>query len=62
MCRVRLPRSISPAEKRELMNAFFAAALVMLAIFLGFVGVLAAVQPSVEGVSYLRVISDPSKT
>ena len=26
----------------------------MLAIFLGFVGVLAAVQPSVEGISYLR--------
>ena len=36
------------------MNAVFAAGLVILAIFLGFVGVLAAVQPSVERVSYLH--------
>ncbi|HKN28104.1 MAG TPA: hypothetical protein VJY34_09560 [Roseiarcus sp.] len=36
------------------MNAIFAAGLVILAIFLGFVGVLAAVQPEVERVSYLR--------
>ena len=42
------------AEERELVNAIFAAALVILAIFLGFVGVLAAVQPTVERVSYLR--------
>jgi len=45
---------MSPAEKRELMNSIFQAGLVILAIFLGFVGVLAAVQPSVERLSYLR--------
>jgi uncharacterized membrane protein len=54
MCRIRLTRGVPPAEKRELINAIFAAGLVILAIFLGFVGVLAAVQPSVERVSYLR--------
>jgi hypothetical protein len=45
---------MSRSEERELVNAIFAAALVVLAIFLGFVGVLAAVQPEVERVSYLR--------
>ena len=47
-------RSITPGEERELVNAVFAAALVMLAIFLGFVGVLAAIKPDVERISYLR--------
>ena len=45
---------MSRSEERELINAVFAAALVILAIFLAFVGVLAAVQPEVERVSYLR--------
>jgi hypothetical protein len=45
---------MSQSEERELVNGVFAAALVILAIFLGFVGVLAAVQPEVERVSYLR--------
>jgi hypothetical protein len=36
------------------MNTIFAGGLVILAIFLAFVGVLAAVQPNVERVSYLR--------
>jgi hypothetical protein len=45
---------MKPGEERELVNAVFAAGLVILAIFLGFVGVLAAVQPTVEKVSFLR--------
>jgi hypothetical protein len=60
MWKVRLTRSVSPAEKRELMNAIFAAGLVILAIFLGFVGVLATVQPEVDRVSYLRARFDIS--
>jgi uncharacterized membrane protein len=36
------------------MNAIFAAGLVLLALFLAFVGVLATVQPAVERVSYLK--------
>jgi hypothetical protein len=54
MIKIRLTRSMPRAEKRELINAIFAAGLVILAIFLGFMGVLAAVQPEVERVSYLR--------
>ena len=45
---------ITGAEEREVVNAIFAAALVILAIFLGFVGVLAAVEPQVEGISFLH--------
>ena len=45
---------MSRSEERELVNAVFEAALVILAIFLAFVGVLAVVQPEVERVSYLR--------
>jgi hypothetical protein len=44
----------SSSEDRELVNGIFSAALVMLAIFLGFVGVLAAVHPEVERISYLH--------
>ena len=54
MWRIRLTRSIPPTAKRELMNAIFGAGLVLLALFLAFVGVLATVQPAVERVSYLR--------
>lgn len=43
-----------PREEREVMNAVFAGALTILAIFLGFVGVLAAVRPELERVSYLK--------
>ena len=46
--------NISRAEERELINAVFAAALVILAIFLAFLGVLAAVQPEVEKITELR--------
>jgi hypothetical protein len=45
---------ISAAEERELISAVFAAALVILAIFLAFFGVLAAVQSQVEKISDLR--------
>jgi hypothetical protein len=47
-------RAREAGREHELVNAVFAAALVMFAIFLGFVGVLAAVKPDVERISYLR--------
>lgn len=49
-----LRRKISVAEERELISAVFSAALVILAIFLAFFGVLAAVQPEVEKITELR--------
>lgn len=53
--RSRRRRPITVAEEREAVIAIFGASFVVLAMFLGFVGVLAAVQPSVERISYLRV-------
>ena len=49
-----MSRRISAAEERELISAAFAAALMILAIFLAFFGVLAAVQPQVEKITELR--------
>jgi hypothetical protein len=49
-----MTRRISAAEERELISAVFAAALMILTIFLAFFGVLAAVQPQVEKITELR--------
>jgi uncharacterized membrane protein len=53
MWRIRLTRALSAPEKREMMGIIFSNGLVLLAIFLAFIGVLAAVKPSIQGVSYL---------
>ena len=49
-----MSRRISATEERELISAVFAAALMILTIFLAFFGVLAAVQPQVEKITELR--------
>jgi hypothetical protein len=49
-----MSRRISATEERELISAVFAAALVILTLFLAFFGVLAAVQPEVEKIPELR--------